>query len=77
MRLCRTRKIAAGLSTILLFGCASAETVRLRGSDNQVAQCGPDYRHYGAFMETGHETREELLGDCIADYERRGYQPIP
>jgi len=66
------RAIRAAMTMAVVFaGCATPEPVMLRNPQtNVIAQCVAGYR---AFIDgQGYRTQE----DCIADYQRKGYEQM-
>ena len=69
------KRIGIVLITISVVGCATSETVYLRNAADQTVKCGP-YTDYGN-IPSAHVTSHSQLRDCIADYQRQGYERIP
>ena len=63
------------LMAIGLAGCATSETVYLKNVSNQTVKCGP-YTNYGD-IPSANVTTQNQLRDCIADYQRQGYERVP
>ena len=70
-------KLARFIPLIALSACATTEPVYLQSTMGETVQCGPNYPHLGFFTEKGHETDAELRARCVADYEARGFLPVP
>jgi hypothetical protein len=70
------RRVATwtGLGVVLLgvlTGCTARETVMMRNPrTHQIARCAEGYRR---FINGGGYQRQE---DCVAEYERKGYERI-
>ena len=60
---------------ILLAGCATSEAVYLQNSTGQTVQCGP-YTVGGSIPQANVRVQERLR-DCVADYQRQGYERTP
>ena len=69
------RAVIIILMAIGLAGCASSEKVYLKNASNQVVKCGP-YTNYGNIPHANVTTQIQLR-DCIADYQRQGYERVP
>lgn len=68
-----TRRIVAVAASLgLLAGCAS-ETVVLRNATGMTAQCGP---YYGSGSSTSALVDQIALRDCVADFQRQGYERV-
>jgi hypothetical protein len=65
------RYLAIGVA-LALSACATSETVYLRNPAGQTAQCGP-YTDYGN-IPSANLTTQIQLRDCVADYQRQGYE---
>ena len=63
------------LMAVFLAGCATSETVYLKNASNQMVKCGP-YTIYGIIPHANLTTQFQLR-DCIADYQRQGYERVP
>lgn len=65
--------IVAGVTmAALLTGCTTTETVMMQNPQtHEIVQCAAGYR---AFIGGGGYRRQE---DCIADYQRQGYELPP
>jgi hypothetical protein len=63
------------LISVLVAGCASGGEVYLRSPMGQTVQCGP-FTSYGTVFEPSRELQEQRLRDCIADYQRQGYERV-
>ena len=66
------RAAALVLVIFIMAGCAARETVMMQHPQtNEIVQCAEGYRRF--IGGDGYRGQE----DCIADYERRGYQRSP
>ena len=66
------RAMAAGLLIVIMSGCATTETVMMQHPQtHEIAQCAEGYRR---FISGDDYRRQE---DCIADYQRQGYERAP
>lgn len=66
------RLVAGALLGVLLAGCAATGTVMMQHPrTHEIAQCAEGYRRF--IGGDGYRRQE----DCIADYERQGYQRAP
>ncbi len=63
------------LMAIGLAGCTTSEIVYLQNASSQTVRCGP-YTNYGHIPSANVTTQNELR-DCIADYQRQGYERVP
>jgi len=65
--------MVAGVTMAVLFvGCATTETVMMQHPrTHEIAQCAERYR---SFIGGQGYRRQE---DCIADYQRQGYERTP
>lgn len=61
--------------TLMLAGCASSETVLLRNAAGMTAQCGP-YQSWGNVNFAQLQAQNQLR-DCVADFQRQGYERTP
>ena len=63
------RVVAAAFLAVITSGCAATETVMMQHPQTQeIVQCAEGYRR----LIGGDGYRGQK--DCIADYERRGYE---
>jgi hypothetical protein len=66
------RVMAAAFLTLITSGCATTETVMMQHPQtHEIAQCAEGYRRF--IGGDGYRGQE----NCIADYERQGYQRTP
>jgi hypothetical protein len=66
------RVTAVGLVLLVMAGCAATETVMMQHPQtNEIAQCAEGYRRF--IGGDGYRGQQ----DCIADYERQGFQRSP
>lgn len=63
----------------LIAGCASTSEVVYLAKGGQRVQCGPyEERAFGVRQEMASGARmENRLRDCVADYQRQGYERVP
>lgn len=60
---------------VALAACAqTSEIVRLRNAAGQTVQCGPYMR--GPSITTGIELQTQVR-DCVADFQRQGFERVP
>ncbi len=60
------------LMAVGLAGCATSETVYLQNTSSQTVQCGP----YTGYFGSRYVMTQNQLRDCIADYQRQGYERV-
>jgi hypothetical protein len=66
------RMTPPGWMAVLSVGCATTETVMMQHPlTHEIAQCAERYR---SFIGGQGYRRQE---DCIADYQRKGYERTP
>ena len=66
------RAMAAGLLIVIMSGCATTQTVMMQHPQtHEIAQCAEGYRRF--ISGDGYRRQE----DCIADYQRQGYERAP
>jgi hypothetical protein len=64
----------AGLSALLLAACSTTPDIVLRNSTGQTARCE------GFFVASGwgrSQLLSKLQRECVADYQRQGYERVP
>lgn len=68
------RLTMAGLSALLLAACSTTPDIVLRNSTGQTARCE------GFFVASGwgrSQLLSKLQRECVADYQRQGYERVP
>jgi hypothetical protein len=66
------RAMAAGLLIVIMSGCATTQTVMMQHPQtHEIARCAEGYRRF--ISGDGYRRQE----DCIADYQRQGYERAP
>ena len=67
--------IAMGLLALGLAGCVTSEKVYLKNADGHTVTCGP-YTAKGGLPQQEMMAQPKLR-DCVADYQRQGYERVP
>ena len=67
------RVLLAAVVSFLVVGCAGTQDVRLRHPDGRAVTCEPGWRYGIVGATAGHSQ----VRDCVADYQRQGFERVP